>query len=100
MMTAIQQARPILFCIKIFAIPVIIIAGIYGYRTLRRYIVLDNFGVVEPNRVFRSGQLLPFQLEKVISKHHIKTIIQTNIPERNFVWNFFTIKFYMEGTYL
>ena len=81
MMTTIQEARPILFYIKIFAVPIVIIAVIYGYRTLRKYIFLDNFGVVEPNRIFRSGQLLPFQLEKVISKYHIKTIIQTNIPE-------------------
>ncbi len=41
----------------------------------------DNFGVVEPGRIYRSGQLRPAQLEKLIKRHKIKTIIKTNIPE-------------------
>lgn len=68
-------------CIKVLAAPIIIIAGIYGYKTLRKYITLDNFGVVEDGKLFRSGQLLSFQLENVVSKYHIKTIIHGHIPE-------------------
>ncbi len=41
----------------------------------------DNFGVVEPGLIYRSGQLRPAQLEKLIRRHKIKTIIKTNIPE-------------------
>ncbi len=67
--------------LSVLALSIVISGGVYGYKTLRKYLFLDNFGVVENGRIYRSGQLLPFQLDKVISEYGIKTIIRANIPE-------------------
>lgn len=51
-------------------------AGIYAWRNVREYLFLDNFGVVEESTIYRSGALLPFQLEKVIEEYDIRTLLR------------------------
>ncbi|MBI3985651.1 MAG: hypothetical protein HY343_01920 [Lentisphaerae bacterium] len=42
---------------------------------------LDNFGVVEPGKIYRSGRLTARQLERVIRAYGIKTILHAQFNE-------------------
>ncbi|HPF99044.1 MAG TPA: tyrosine-protein phosphatase [Kiritimatiellia bacterium] len=53
---------------------------IVGAKYLRKYVVLDNFGEVETGKIYRSGQLQPYQMEKLIRTLGIKTVINTREP--------------------
>ncbi len=53
----------------------------FGLFKIYTYFRWDNFGVVVPEQIYRSGQLRPFQLKKMIERHKIKTILRFNIPE-------------------
>lgn len=57
------------------------VAALAFWAVARNYWAWDNFGTVEPGQVYRCGQLLPGQLEKLIKRYKIKTIIKTNIPD-------------------
>lgn len=54
-----------------------VIAAIFAVKEFRHHIWWDNFGVVEHDRIYRSGQLQPHQLEEVIRRYGIKTVINT-----------------------
>ena len=47
----------------------------------RHKVILDNFGVVVPEQLYRSGQLTPRQFDKLIEKYGLKTIINTREPD-------------------
>ena len=51
------------------------------WAVAHNYWAWDNFGTVEPGQIYRCGQLRPGQLEKLIERYKIKTIIKTNIPD-------------------
>ncbi len=57
------------------------VAGVLGYTAIRKYVSLDNFGCVEEGRIYRCGRLYPAQLEKVIRKYGIRTILHANDME-------------------
>lgn len=59
----------------------LIAAAVVGWQVARHYLCFDNMGVVVPGLIYRSGQLKPLQLEKLIKTYKIKTIIKANIPE-------------------
>jgi protein tyrosine phosphatase (PTP) superfamily phosphohydrolase (DUF442 family) len=48
-------------------------------QTRRNALVLDHFDVVKPNVLYRSGQLTPGQLEEVIHKCGIRTLVNFQI---------------------
>ena len=48
-----------------------------GIKHGRHYVFADNFGVVEEGRVYRSGQLKTYQLEALIERYGLKTVINT-----------------------
>lgn len=48
-------------------------SGMWGLA--RPNVIPKNFGVVEEGRVYRSGELTPAAMERVVREHHIKTII-------------------------
>lgn len=50
----------------------------YALNELRSRLVPKNFAVVESGVLFRSGQLRPRHLEKVVHEHGIRTIICLN----------------------
>ena len=50
---------------------------VYAVKIGRKYVFLDNFGVVEEGVLYRSGQLKPYQLRRVIRERRIKTVINT-----------------------
>jgi protein tyrosine/serine phosphatase len=60
---------------------VLVIVAAIGLYKARHYVLLDNFGVVEEGAVYRSGQLQPYQLERVIREHGLKTVINTREAE-------------------
>lgn len=47
----------------------------FAFKQYRHNIFMDNFGVVEPGRIFRSGQLTARQLEKLIAGKGIRTVL-------------------------
>jgi len=47
----------------------------------RHHVFLDNFGTVVEDRLYRSGQLTPGQLEDVIRKYGLRTVINTRENE-------------------
>ncbi len=61
--------------------PLLFAASIFGYRTARKYLLADNFGVVEEGKIYRSGQLYPRRLDKVISEYGIRTILHGHVPD-------------------
>ena len=56
-------------------------AMVLAVRWVRPWMVLDNFGVVEPGKIYRSGQPKPYQLEKLIREYDIRTVLNTREPE-------------------
>ncbi|MCA1808261.1 MAG: hypothetical protein LC725_02185 [Lentisphaerae bacterium] len=70
--------------VRRWSLPVMLLlvaaALVVGWQ-IRRRLVLDNFGEVEAGIIYRSGQLTPAQLERLIKSRGIKTIIKTAIPE-------------------
>jgi protein tyrosine/serine phosphatase len=56
-------------------------ATVLAVQWAKSWIALDNFGVVEPGKLYRSGQPKPYQLEKLIREYDIRTVINTREPE-------------------
>src|SRR5579871_5006004 len=54
-----------------------VIAGtiIWWYAGLRNQFFPDNFGVVEPGRIYRSAQISARVIHKTLADNHIKVII-------------------------
>lgn len=46
----------------------------------RNQVVWDHFDVVKPGILYRSGQLLPEQLEAAIKQNRLKTIVNFQVP--------------------
>ncbi len=61
--------------LKIIIIIAIVAGVIYGIKITRYQFIARNFGIVEPNQIYRSGRLTPRMLRKVIEEHNIKTIL-------------------------
>ena len=59
----------------------LIAAAVLAVKWARPWVVLDNFGVVEPGKIYRSGQPKPYQLENLIREYGIRTVINTREPE-------------------
>jgi hypothetical protein len=49
-----------------------------GVKHARRYVFWDNFGVVEAGRIYRSGELKPYQLRAAITKHSLRSVLNLN----------------------
>ena len=60
---------------------ILIAAVIYAYRAFRKHVFPDNFGIVENGMIYRSGQLYPSQVEKLIAQHCIRSIVHGHLPE-------------------
>ena len=56
---------------------VVVVAGKY----LRKLVFLDNFGETVEGQIYRSGQLLPYQLDALIRDRGIKTVLNTREPD-------------------
>lgn len=52
-----------------------------GWLEWRRRGEPERFGIVEPGKVYRCGQLHPAQLEWVVDTYGIRTLIYTHIPD-------------------
>lgn len=52
-----------------------------GLNAMRSRLIPKNFAVVEPGVLYRSGQLRPEHLERVVREHGIRTIICLNPQE-------------------
>ena len=61
--------------LKIIIIIALVGGVIYGIKITRYQFIARNFGVVEPNQIYRSGRLTPRMLRKVIADNNIKTIL-------------------------
>jgi protein tyrosine/serine phosphatase len=48
-----------------------------GLKECRHHVFLDNFGTVVKGEVYRSGQLTAPQLERVIKRYGLRTVINT-----------------------
>jgi protein tyrosine/serine phosphatase len=66
---------------RVIGVVVLIAAVVLGVKHIRPWVVLDNFGVVVPGKIYRSGQPKPYQLETLIRKYGIRTVINTREPE-------------------
>lgn len=56
---------------------ILLVVAVLGIKHGRHYVIVDNFGVVETGKVYRSGQLKPYQLEALIRDYGLKTVINT-----------------------
>ncbi|MFH0954087.1 MAG: tyrosine-protein phosphatase [Verrucomicrobiota bacterium] len=66
---------------RILAYVLAALALLAGTKYGTRLFVLDNFGVVEEGRIYRSGQPTLHQLEKLIRTHGLRTVINLREPE-------------------
>lgn len=48
-----------------------------GLKECRHHVFLDNFGTVVKGEIYRSGQLTAPQLERVIKRYGLRTVINT-----------------------
>lgn len=60
--------------------------GGLGVFALGRSRFGDNFGIVVPGRVYRSGQLSPEELEERIRRHGVKSIVNLRGEKENREW--------------
>lgn len=51
------------------------VAAGYGIKYGRKYVFYDNLGTVEEGKVYRSGQLKFFQLERLIREKGLRTVV-------------------------
>lgn len=59
-------------------------AAVLAVKELRHYVIWDNFGVVEQDRVYRSGRLKPAQFAEAMERYQLKTILNLSYePERD-----------------
>ena len=64
------------------AAALLVLLFLFGVRESRHYILyLDNFGVVHKGAVYRGGQLRSYQLEKLIEKLGLRTVINLREPD-------------------
>lgn len=61
-------------CVVVAILAVTTISIKYG----RKYVLWDNFGPVESGRIYRSGQLLPYQLRAVANRYQLRAILNLN----------------------
>jgi len=54
---------------------VVAAAALLWVYAARPNLVPKNFGVVDEGRIYRSGQLTPSAMRRVVEKYHIKTVI-------------------------
>lgn len=52
-----------------------------GWEICKYQLVPKRFGVVEQNKIFRSGRIAPHLIRKTLQKHGIKVIIDLTDPE-------------------
>jgi hypothetical protein len=57
------------------AVAVVAAAAVVWVQVIRPNVVPKNFGVVDEGRVYRSGQLTPAAMRRVVERHHIRTVI-------------------------
>lgn len=60
--------------------------GLLGLIALGPSLIGDNFGVVVSDRVYRSGQLSPEELEKSIRRYELKAILNLRGEKENRDW--------------
>ena len=60
---------------------VIVVLCALGIKEGRYFILVDNFGVVEEGKIYRSGQMRPYQLDRLIRKYGLRTVINTREME-------------------
>ena len=65
---------------------VIVVLCVLGVKEGRYFILIDNFGVVEEGKIFRSGQMRPYQLDRLIRKYGLRTVINTREMEAPARW--------------
>jgi len=58
-----------------------------GWEACKYQVVPKRFGVVEQDKVFRSGRIAPHLIHKTLQKHRIKVIVDLTEPDpRNSSW--------------
>ncbi len=58
---------------------------VLGIKYGKRYVFIDNFGVVEAGALYRSGQPRPRQIEQMAKKYGIRTVLclrEVDVPPR------------------
>lgn len=58
-------------------------AGAVTAKVILPTIVPKNFGVVEPGRLYRAGELTPAATDRVIREHHIRTIVDLGAYDKD-----------------
>jgi protein tyrosine/serine phosphatase len=66
------RARWALFAV--IALGVLVLAA-YPFKKHRYQFLTRNFGVVEEGKIFRSGYLEPWPLERMVRKHDLETVV-------------------------
>jgi hypothetical protein len=63
--------------VRLIVIVALLVAGgaWFWSSAVRRNVFPKNFGVVDEGRVYRSGQMTPASMSRIIERHKIKTII-------------------------
>jgi len=64
----------------------IILIIIFGALFTTRMLTKDNFHTVIPGEIYRSAQLSPGKLEKVVAEHGIRTVISLRRPRPDQGW--------------
>jgi protein tyrosine/serine phosphatase len=67
--------------VRVLGILLVAAAVVWAGVEAWKWHTIDNFGVVEPGRIFRSGQPRPAQLQKLIRENGIRTVINLREPE-------------------
>jgi tyrosine-protein phosphatase SIW14 len=57
------------------ALALALAAGLFYRFAVRDNVFPKNFGVVEPGKVFRSGQLTPAAFRRVVEAHGVRTVV-------------------------
>ena len=75
------RRRGLSLSLKLVLLAVLAVVCVFAVKYGRRCAVLDNFGVVVQGQIYRSGQPLPWQIERLIRERRLRTVLNTREPE-------------------
>lgn len=66
-----------------FSVGFALLLAVGGWEICKYQIVPKRFGIVEQDKIFRSGRIAPHLIHKTLQKHGIKVIIDLTEPDHN-----------------
>ena len=69
--------------LRIVIVIAVAVAGVVVWDAVKYRFIAKRWGVVEPGRIYRSGQISKWMIEKTLTRHRIAAIVDLTNPDPN-----------------